>query len=121
MININNETELSTYIMYFKSLDKKDLKYELDIWEDKIKKDSYNIYEFLTFLKILDILESNNTSNIETIKVLNETIEELETLTDHTLDKYIGSDKQKELLDNISKSINECELLLKHYNKRLIT
>lgn len=120
MININNEVEVSTYIMYFKSLDKKELKIELDIWENKIKKDTYNNYEFLTFLKILDILDNSNTNNTEIVDVLNNTIGELKELTDHTLDRYSGNTEQKDLLDNILKSIQECELLLNHYNKKII-
>lgn len=118
--NISSEINIESYIEYFKALNSKEIEIELTTWEKKIQDNSYNKFEFLAFLKILDILDFNSCSNdIQTIEVLNSSIEELSSLSDCTLDSYSGTKRQKELLDNINKSLSECEMLCKYYNDKI--
>ena len=120
-MEIKEESDIICYIQMFKSLNQSDIKKELDDWEKLIENDSYNKYEFLTFMKILDIMEYNQTSNdTKTIDVLNNTIDELRFLTDYTLDGYQGTKGQISLLDNINKSLVECEMLYKYYNEKIV-
>lgn len=121
MSNILSEKDIQLYLDYFKKLNDIEIQSEIDIWEKKIENDDYNHFEFLAFLKILDILEvSYNSSDIKTIDVLSNTIEELKGLSDYTLDQYQGTEKQTKLLDDINKSLTECEMLYKYYNEKII-
>lgn len=120
MISIQNENDIKSYFNFFKSLNDNEISVEIEIWEDKIKRGLYNEHEFLTFTLIMDLLDMRVIGEeTETIKVLDKSIDELYVLTDFILDKYKGDDKEKYLLDNINRSINECEVLRKYYNKKI--
>ncbi len=114
------ESDIHLYLDYFKKLNSKQVQDEISIWERKIQNDDYTHLEFLTFLKVLDLLEINSNNDIETIDVLGSTIEELKDLSDSTLDQYEGSENQTKLLDDINKSLTECEMLYKYYNEKII-
>lgn len=118
--NIVSESDIQLYLDYFKKLNDIQIQDEITIWEKKIQNDDYTHYEFLAFLKILDLLEINSNNDIQTIDVLSNTIDELKDLSDYTLDQYEGSEKQTKLLDNINKSLTECEMLYKYYNEKII-
>jgi FtsZ-binding cell division protein ZapB len=118
--SIVSESDIQLYLDYFKKLNDLQIQDEITLWENKIQDDDYTHYEFLAFLKILDLLEVKSNNDIQTIDVLSSTIEELKDLSDYTLDQYEGSEKQTKLLDNINKSLTECEMLYKYYNEKII-
>lgn len=118
--SIVSDPDIQLYLDYFKKLNDIEIQDEITLWENKIQNDDYTHYEFLAFLKILELLEINSNDDLQTIDVLSSTIDELKGLSDYTLDQYEGSDNQTKLLDNINKSLTECEMLYKYYNEKLI-
>lgn len=118
--NIVSESDIHLYLDYFKKLNEDQIQDEISLWENRMQNDDYTHYEFLTFLKVLELLEVDSINDIQTVDFLSNTIEELKDLSDCTLDKYEGSESQTKLLDDINKSLTECELLYKYYNEKII-
>lgn len=117
---IVSESDIHLYLDYFKKLNEDQIQDEISLWENKIQNDDYTHFEFLTFLKVLELLEVDSSNDIQTVDFLNSTIEELKDLSDCTLDQYEGAESQTKLLDDINKSLTECELLYKYYNEKII-
>lgn len=118
--SIVSESDIHLYLDYFKKLNENQIQDEISLWENKIQNDDYTHFEFLTFLKVLELLEVDSSNDIQTVDFLNSTIEELKDLSDCTLDQYEGEESQTKLLDDINKSLTECELLYKYYNEKII-
>jgi hypothetical protein len=83
---------------------------------------NHNNYELLTFFRITEHLGVDTTDNVlETINFLDDSIDELDSLIDWILDKYIpGNGRQENLLQEISSKIEECKYLSNFYKEKVI-
>jgi hypothetical protein len=122
MININSITESNEYLDYFINLNEKEKSELIDVWIEKMNSNNHNNYELLTFFRITEHLGVDTTDNVlETINFLDDSIDELDSLIDWILDKYIpGNGRQENLLQEISSKIEECKYLSNFYKEKVI-
>ena len=122
-IKILSELDIDKYLEYFKNLNSKNKEVEINKLVERITK-KHNHYEFLLFLKIMDYIGiESEVDDLKTIDNLSDTIKELSGLSDFTLDNISSrgiTNRQRNLLDSIHKTIVECEILYRYYNEKII-
>lgn len=132
---ILTEQDTELYLEYFKNLTGDDFQIEIDEWMS-IMETQHTHVQFLTFLKVTDLLGYDKTrDDIKMVSLLQDSIQELSSLADYTLDTHnsqnirlVGKcriekpfgERQKKLLDDIFISIGECEMLYKYFNEKII-